>query len=210
MRAEEALKWLCEYDHRVIKCLIEEIKQNVEIGLNTIASAVLLEIALEGPSIVLEYIQSDDEQKALLNVRSFSVSRNLYEIALVLSERCEYNGLLEKMKTIFPDKIADRSDVLIDFEDMMLVGQKIDKLNNLQVTGRKEFAQPYLDTVHSLKNDGTITRLFKADEYIRRSFYLNGLSKGRYIRTMEDVLDRVLYGKVDYERARRVYYAIND
>lgn len=166
MRAEEALKWLCEYDHRVIKCLIEEIKQNVEIGLNTIASAVLLEIALEGPSIVLEYIQSDDEQKALLNVRSFSVSRNLYEIALVLSERCEYNGLLEKMKTIFPDKIADRSDVLIDFEDMMLVGQKIDKLNNLQVTGRKEFAQPYLDTVHSLKNDGTITRLFKADEYI--------------------------------------------
>lgn len=210
MRAEEALKWLCEYDHRVIKCLIEEIKQNVEIGLNTIASAVLLEIALEGPSIVLEYIQSDDEQKALLNVRSFSVSRNLYEIALVLSERCEYNGLLEKMKTIFPDKIADRSDVLIDFEDMMLVGQKIDKLNNLQVTGRKEFAQPYLDTVHSLKNDGTITTLFKADEYIRRSFYLNGLSKGRYIRTMEDVLDRVLYGKVDYERARRVYYAIND
>lgn len=210
MRAEEALKWLCEYDHRVIKCLIEEIKQNVEIGLNTIASAVLLEIALEGPSIVLEYIQSDDEQKALLNVRSFSVSRNLYEIALVLSERCEYNGLLEKMKTIFPDKIADRSDVLIDFEDMMLVGQKIDKLNNLQVTGRKEFAQPYLDTVHSLKNNGTITRLFKADEYIRRSFYLNGLSKGRYIRTMEDVLDRVLYGKVDYERARRVYYAIND
>jgi len=143
-------------------------------------------------------------------VRSFSVSRNLYEIALVLSERCEYNGLLEKMKTIFPDKIADRSDVLIDFEDMMLVGQKIDKLNNLQVTGRKEFAQPYLDTVHSLKNDGTITRLFKADEYIRRSFYLNGLSKGIYIRTMEDVLDRVLYGKVDYERARRVYYAIND
>jgi DNA polymerase III delta prime subunit len=210
MRTEEALKWLCEYDHRVIKCLIEEIKQYVEIGLNTIASEVLLEIALEKPFIVLEFIQSDDEQKALLNVRSYSVSRNLYEIALVLSEKCGYNSLLEKMKTIFPDKIADRSDVLIDFEDMMLVEQKIDKLNNLQVTGRKEFAQPYLDTVHSLKNDGTITRLFKADEYIRRSFYLNGLSKGRYIRTMEDVLDRVLYGKVDYERARRVYYAIND
>lgn len=210
MRAEEALKWLCEYDHRVIKCLIEEIKQNVEIGLNTIASAVLLEIALEGPSIVLEYIQSDDEQKALLNVRSFSVSRNLYEIALVLSERCEYNGLLEKMKTIFPDTMPDRGDVLIDSEDMMFIEHKIDELNNLQVTGRKEFARPYLDAVHSLKNDGTITRLFKVDAYIRRSFFLNGLPKGRYIRTMENVLNRVLYGKVDYERARRVYYAIND
>lgn len=210
MRAEEALKWLCEYDHRVIKCLIKEIKQNVEIGLNTIVSAVLLEIALEKPSIVLEYIQSDDEQKALLNVRSFSVSRNLYEIALVLSERCGYNGLLEKMETIFPDTMTDRGDVLIDFEDMMFIEHKIDKLNNLQVTGRKEFAQPYLDAVHSLKNDGTITRLFKADAYIRRSFFLNGLFKGRYIRTMENVLNRVLYGKVDYERARRVYYAINN
>lgn len=210
MRAEEALKWLCEYDHRVIKCLIEEIKQNVEIGLNTIASAVLLEIALEGLSIVLEYIQSDDEQKALLNVRSFSVSRNLYEIALVLSERCEYNGLLEKMKTIFPDTMPDRGDVLIDSEDMMFIEHKIDELNNLQVTGRKEFARPYLDAVHSLKNDGTITRLFKVDAYIRRSFFLNGLPKGRYIRTMENVLNRVLYGKVDYERARRVYFAIND
>ncbi len=210
MRAEEALKWLCEYDHRVIKCLIEEIKQNVEIGLNTIASAVLLEIALQEPSIVLEYIQSDDEQKALLNVRSFSVSRNLYEIALVLSERCEYNGLLEKMGTIFPDTMPDRGDVLIDSEDMMFIEHKIDELNNLQVTGRKEFAQPYLDAVHSLKNDGTITRLFKVDAYIRRSFFLNGLPKGRYIRTMGNVLNRVLYGKVDYERARRVYYAIND
>ena len=50
----------------------------------------------------------------------------------------------------------------------------------------------------------------KTDEYIRRSFYLNGLFKGRYIRTMEDVLNRVLYNKVDYERAGRVYYAINN
>ena len=143
-------------------------------------------------------------------MRSFSVSRNLYEIALVLSERCEYNGLLEKMGTIFPDTMPDRGDVLIDSEDMMFIEHKIDELNNLQVTGRKEFARPYLDAVHSLKNDGTITRLFKVDAYIRRSFFLNGLPKGRYIRTMENVLNRVLYGKVDYERARRVYYAIND
>jgi len=27
---------------------------------------------------------------------------------------------------------------------------------------------------------------------------------------MEDVLNRVLYNKVDYERAGRVYYAINN
>ena len=93
---------------------------------------------------------------------------------------------------------------------MMFIEHKIDKLNNLQVTGGKEFARPYLDAVHSLKDDGTITRLLKTDEYIRRSFYLNGLFKGRYIRTMEDVLNRVLYNKVDYERAGRVYYAINN
>lgn len=210
MRAEEALKWLCEYDHRVIECLIEEIKQYVEIGLNTIASEVLLEITIEKPFIVLECIQSDYEQKELLSVRNFSVSRNLYEIALVLSEKCGYNSLLEKMKTIFPNTMTDRGDVLIDFEDMMFIEHKIDKLNNLQVTGGKEFAQPYLDAVHSLKDDGTITRLLKTDEYIRRSFYLNGLFKGRYIRTMEDVLNRVLYNKVDYERAGRVYYAINN
>ena len=114
------------------------------------------------------------------------------------------------MKTVIPDSIPDRGEVMIDFDDMMFVEHKIDKLNDLHVTGRKEFAQPYLDAVHSLKDDGTILRLIKSDAYTCRSFYLNELPKGRFSRTMEDVLNRVLYGKVDYKRAEKVYYSIND
>ena len=59
-------------------------------------------------------------------------------------------------------------------------------------------------------NDGSINRLNDSDKYTCRSFYLKYLCKGRYVRTMEDVLNRVLYGKVDYDRASRVYDAIND
>lgn len=210
MRAEESLKWLSRYNSRVVECLIEEIQLYDEIGLNKVSSEILLEIVSETPFMVLEYLQSDKIQKALLNVRNFSISRNIYEIALILSNKCGYVGLLEIMKTVIPDSIPDRGEVMIDFDDMMFVEHKIDKLNDLHVTGRKEFAQPYLDAVHSLKDDGTILRLIKSDAYTCRSFYLNELPKGRFSRTMEDVLNRVLYGKVDYKRAEKVYYSIND
>ena len=93
---------------------------------------------------------------------------------------------------------------------MLLISHKIDKLNNLQVTGGKDFAKPYIEAVRALRKEGTLDRLNLSDKYVRRSFYLSSIPKGRYGRTMEAVLNKVLYGKVDIKRADKVYYAIND
>jgi len=208
-RAKDSLLWLVNYDNRVVDCLIDEVLNPSEIGLRTESSAILLEIASSAPDIVLEKVKLENRQNRLCEVRDFSVSRNLYEVALILADNCGYDGLLQIVRYIIPDSLPDRGDVVLENKDMMFIEHKIDKLNNLGVTGGREFAKPYLDLVHSLENDGSITRLIDSDKYIRRSFYLDYFPKGRYDRAMEDVLNKVLYGKVDYNRACQVYYAIN-
>lgn len=209
-RAKDALLWLVNYDNRVVDCLIAEVLNPSEIGLRTESSAVLLEIASSTPDIVLEKVRLDNRQNRLCEVRDFSVSRNLYEVGLILANSCDYGDLLQIVQDIIPDSLPDRGDVMLENKDMMFIDYKIDKLNGLKVTGGKEFAKPYLDLVHSLESDGSISKLINSDKYIRRSFYLDYFPKGRYGMTMEDVMNKVLYGKVDYNRAGQVYDAINN
>lgn len=209
-RAEDALVWLSGYEGRVVKCLAEEICSPCETGLDVAASAILVEVAKINSTTVLHYLCSGDTQDTLTSIRNFSISRNLYEIGLLLSDKCGETGMIEKMRSVIPGSMPDRGDVMIDVDDMLLISHKIDKLNNLQVTGGKEFAKPYVEAVEKLRKDGTLDRLNQSDQYVRRSFYLSGAPKGRYGREMENVLNKVLYGKVDRKRADRVYWAIND
>jgi hypothetical protein len=208
-RAKEALLWLLKYDNRVIDCLISEILHQSEVGLATLTSDLLLEIATENPNLVLEIIRVKNVWKQLCVITNFSASRNLYEIAKVLSDECGYDDFLNDIKLVIPDTMPNRGNVMLDPGDVMFIEHKIDKLNELQVTGGKEFAKPYLDEVQLMRNNGTIKMLIQADGYTRRSFYLNYLPKGKYVRTMDDILNKILFGKVDYKRADSVYYAIN-
>ena len=208
-RALESINWLVKFDERVIDCLIEEVLAPSELGLATQASAVLHEIAKENPNMVLDHIKKKDNETQLLRVHLFSVSRNLFEVAKIFAEKCGYTDLLNKMKSVIPRSLPDRGDIWIDFEDKMFVEHKIDRLNDLNVTGR-DFATQYLDEVHNMSKDGVIKMLIQSGVYVQRSFYLTYPPKGRYSRKMENLFDRILYGKVDGVRAGRVYYAIND
>lgn len=208
-RALESINWLVKFDERVIDCLIEEVLVPSELGLATQASAVLHEIAKENPNMVLDHIKKKDNETQLLRVHLFSVSRNLFEVAKIFAEKCGYTDLLNKMKSVIPSSLPDRGDIWIDFEDKMFVEHKIDRLNDLNVTGR-DFATQYLDEVHNMSKDGVIKMLIQSGVYVQRSFYLTYPPKGRYSRKMENLFDRILYGKVDGVRAGRVYYAIND
>ena len=136
----------------------------------------------------------------------FSVSRNLYEMARVFAEKCDYADLLNELKSVIPESLPDRGDVWIDFEDKILVEHK---LNDLNVTGR-DFATQYLDEVHAMAKNESIRVLIRSGIYVQRSFYLNYPSKGRYSRIMENLFDRILYCKVDNARDGYVYNAIND
>lgn len=207
-RAYTSVKWLLSYDERVIDCLIAEILNPSEVGLETVSSSILLEVAQENPKVVLEHIKKNNAESQILDVHNFSVSRNLYEIAKVISDKLGDDDLLIKMLAIFPKTLPNRGDVLFDNEDMMFLEHKIDKLNYLQVTGG-EFAKRYLEEEKRMKEKGIVHTLIQSDIYIRRSFYLDYLPKGRYDRAMEDLLNKLLYSKVDQMRAGQVYYAIN-
>ena len=208
-RAFESICWLVKYDERMIDCLIDEVVSPSEIGLATQASAVLLEMAKDNPDRVLAHMKMKDNEAQLLHIPLFSVSRNLYEMARVFAEKCDYADLLNELKSVIPESLPDRGDVWIDFEDKMFVEHKIDKLNDLNVTGR-DFATQYLDEVHAMAKNESIRVLIRSGIYVQRSFYLNYPSKGRYSRIMENLFDRILYCKVDNARAGYVYYAIND
>ena len=207
-RAYTSVKWLLSYDERVIDCLIAEILNPSEVGLETVSSSILLEVAQENPKVVLEHIEKNNAESQILDVHNFSVSRNLYEIAKVISDKLGDDDLLIKMLAIFPKTLPNRGDVLLDNEDMMFLEHKIDKLNNLQVTGG-EFAKRYLEEEKRMKENGIVHTLIQSDIYMQRSFYLNYIPKGRYDWVMEDLLNKILYGKVDQKRADQVYYAIN-
>lgn len=207
-RAYESIKWLLVYDDRVIDCLIEEILVPSEVGLGTVSSSILLDVAQESPKVVLEHFKKDNSESKMLSIHNFSVSRNLYEIAKVISDKLGDAGLLIKMLTIFPKTLPNSGDVLLDNEDMMFLKHKIDKLNDLQVTGG-EFAKRYLEEEKRMKEEGIVHTLIQSDIYMRRSFYLGYIPKGRYDRAMEDLLNKLLYSKVDQMRADQVYYTIN-
>jgi hypothetical protein len=113
------------------------------------------------------------------------------------------------MKTVIPDSLPDRNDVMFDNNEIMFIEHKIDKLNGLKVTGGREFAKPYLDAVKEMGGKDKMSMLIKSDRYAARSFYMSVWHGGRYDRTMSDILDRILYGKIDYKRAGSAYYAIN-
>ena len=208
-RALEAIKWLVKYDERVIDCLIDEVLVPSEIGLATQASAVLSDMANDSPEMVLSHIKKKDAEEKLMGVSLFSVSRNLYEMAKTFAKQCNYSELLVKMHTVIPESLPDRGDVWIDFEDKMFVEHKIDKLNDLRVTGR-DFAKQYLEEVQEMKKNGAIGVLIRSGVYVRRSFHLDYCPNDSYNRVMGNLFDRILYGKVDRARAGRVYYAINN
>lgn len=113
------------------------------------------------------------------------------------------------MVSVIPDTLPDRGDVVFDNKDMLFVEHKIDKLNNLKVTGGSEFAKPYLEAVKEMGGIDKMKMLIKSDHYAARSFYMNVWHEGRYSRTMSDILNRILFGKVDFKRASSVYYVIN-
>lgn len=209
MRAEESLVWLAKLDSRVIDCLIEETLRPSEIGLATAASAMLLEITKEMPEAVLSHMENGEIQKQLEGIANFSVSRNLYEMAQLFKDQFGYDAFLNEMNTHIPDALPDRGDVMLENKEMLFIEHKIDKLNNLKVTGGREFANPYLEGLRVLGGEERMKLLMKADHYTARSYYMNVWHEGRYSRTMTDLLDRVLYGKVDSKRAGSVYYAIN-
>ena len=208
-RAEEALLWLAKLDNHVIECLIEEILEPSEIGLATAASSVLLEITKEMPVEVNRHVEAGELQKSLSELSNFSVSRNLYEIAQIFKEQCGDEQFINIMKSVIPDTLPDRGDVMLENEDMMFIVHKIDKLNDLKVTGGREFATPYLAAVKEMGGKEKMTMLVRADHYAARSFYMSVWHEGRYSRNMSDILNKVLYKKVDYARAGRVYYTIN-
>lgn len=185
-----------------------EILNPSEVGLETVSSSILLVVAQENPEVVLEHIKKNNVESKMLSVHNFSVSRNLYEIAKVISDILGDDGLLKEMTSIFPQTLPNRRDILFDNEDMMFLEHKIDKLNNLQVTGG-EFAKRYLEEEKRMKENGIVHTLIQSDIYMQRSFYLNYIPKGRYDWVMEDLLNKILYGKVDQKRADQVYYAIN-
>ena len=208
-RAFESICWLVKYDERIIDCLIDEVVNPSEIGLATQASAVLLDLAKDRPNMVLSHMKMKENEAQLLHVSLFSVSRNLYEMAKVFADKCGYVNLLNELKSVIPESLPDRGDVWIDFDDMMFVEHKIDRLNDLNVTGR-DFATQYLEEVHEMAKNGAIKMLIRSGVYVQRSFYLDYPPKGRYSRIMENLFDRILYSKVDNARAGHVYYAIND
>jgi DNA polymerase III delta prime subunit len=208
-RAEGVLLWLSGFDDRTVTCLMKEMLCPNEIGLDVAASAILLEVAKVYPTAICRYLQRDGILEKIISIPNFSISRNLYETALIIAKECRETRLLDKMKSIIPESLPDRGEVMLDDEDMILFSNKIDKLNNLQVTGGKEFAMPYVEAVRAMRKDGTLSRLKQSDQYVRRSFHLDYSPHGRYDRTMEAVFNKVLYGKVDYRRAGRVYYVIN-
>ena len=150
LRSQDALKWLVKLDNRVIGCLIEEILKPSEIGLATASSAILLEIANEIPNVVYQFFQNAEVQKELSAVINFSVSRNLYEMALLFKKQCGQDDFLNLMKSVIPDSLPDRNDVMFDNNDMLFIERKIDKLNGLKVTGGREFAKPYMDALKEL------------------------------------------------------------
>ena len=208
-RALKSIIWLVRFDERVIDCLIDEVVSPSEMGLATQASAILLEMANDNPDRLLAHTKMKDNETRLLQVHLFSVSRNLFEMAKVFDEKCGYTDLINSLKSVIPESLPDRGDVWIDFEDKIFVEHKIDRLNNLNVTGR-DFATQYLDEVHEMAKNGVISMLISSGKYVQRSFYLSFPPKGRYSRIMENIFDRILYGKVDAVRAGHVYCAIND
>lgn len=209
LRAEDSLKWLVKLDSRVIDCLIEEILNPSEIGLATAASALMLEISKEIPDVVLQHLENGEIQKQLNGIASFSVSRNLYEVARLFQEKCGHESFLNELKVHIPDTLPDRGDVMLENKDIYFIEHKIDKLNNLKVTGGHEFAKPYLEALKVMGGEERMKMLMKADHYTARSYYMSVWHEGRYSRSMTDLLDKVLYGKVDSKRASRVYSAIN-
>ena len=168
-----------------------------------------MEFAHDNSEIILGHISGEGIWSKLLMKQNFSVSYNLYEIAVLLSEKCGYAAFLNLVKEIIPDSVSDRGEVMIDYDDMFFMSHKIDRLNSLKVTGGKEFAIPYLDEVRRLKQDGRMDIMIRSDKYVRRSFYLDYSPKGRFDLTMEDLLNKLLYGKVDYPRAAEVYNVVN-
>lgn len=208
-RTVDSIAWLVKLDLRVVNCLIDEILKPSEIGVSTVASAMLLEITREMPNVVLQHMQNDELQKQLGKVENFSVSRNLYEMARIFKDQCGHEHLLNIMVSVIPDTLPDRGDVVFDNKDMLFVEHKIDKLNNLKVTGGSEFAKPYLEAVKEMGGIDKMKMLIKSDHYAARSFYMNVWHEGRYSRTMSDILNRILFGKVDFKRASSVYYVIN-
>ena len=209
MRAENSLMWLVKIDSRVIDCLFDEILNPSEIGLATSASSVLLEITKEMPEVVLHHMEDTVLHKKLEGIANFSVSRNLFEIARLFNDRCGYSAFLNDMKAILPDSLPDRGDVMLENKQMMFIEHKIDKLNDLKVTGGREFAKPYLEALKELGGEERMKLLMKADRYTARSYYMTVWQDGRYSRTMIGLLDSALYGKVDNKRSDHVYYAIN-
>lgn len=208
-RAENVIKWLANYDKRILHVLIDSIIRPSEIGEDVRSSHILCELASVYYKELLEIFKVDNKLGQLAEIESFSVVYNLYEIGMIIKEKLGDDAICNTMKSLFPDNVADRGDVWFEHIQMMFVEDVIDNLNQLHVTGGKEFAKPYTEAVDTMLADGTITCLCKDCRYVRRSFYLNDVHNSRYNRTMIGVMDKILYGKVAASKAKSVYYTLN-
>lgn len=208
-RAHESLIWLSEFDNRVVKCLMDTVINPCEIGLEVEAADLLAHIICGNPTLAGNYLNNHELCQKLTSVKNFSVSFDLYTIAAEMTKIDGDCYLWNIVSTIFPAELPDRGDVCISHKNMMFyIEPIIDKLNDLNVLGR-EFAVPYEEELSEMWRMGTIDNACRADAYIQRSFFLAYAEGNRYGRLMRNVMNKLLYGRVDKNRCEDVFWAIN-
>lgn len=207
-RAYEVIKWLKIYESGILNILAEETINISEYGLPTLCTELLRDVAKDDAHIILPMLDDQSLVEKLAGVTNFSVSNNLYNMAFELDRQCHYSNLLKKIEITFPDNLPEKGDIMLDYEKMMFIEHEIDKLDNLHVLGA-DFAKKYLTEVNSLIKSSQIFNMIKTDIYIRRSFFLQYVYNGRYLRMMNDIIDRILYSTIDKGKRDLVYDAIN-
>lgn len=74
----------------------------------------------------------------------------------------------------------------MDFDQIMFIEHKINKLNDLGVF-RDEFAKTYISEIENMKLQNTMINIIRVDKYIRRSFNLRSIYNSRCERMMNTI-----------------------
>lgn len=208
-KAEETLRHLAIFSPSIIGDLFSECISNKPEPSTELCSIILNNISKETPLAIKNYLEDNSNLiEKISRVPHLTIKKNLLEISINLNQ-VDYNKLYREIKSNIPNTIILTGEVFFEEPHLVSIQEMIDDLNS-ELLLDKQFCVKISQLLDEYCSPLEKSEVKKSDKYLRRSFYNEEGTLGRYNYFVRHALNNAISHRIANDNIDTIYEIIND
>lgn len=208
-KTESSLLWLGKINHDIVViCLLNETIANRPTISTTTCSYILKQLSEENPEIIINTLSRNNELiEKIKNISHFTIYKNYIDLSINLNRK-GYTELYIKLKDRIPQTIVLTGSVIVDEPFLTPIEVEIDLLDELGILD-KNFCIALKKNVIEFCYPLSPENFVRADRYVDRSFYDNGVINRSYPELLLHALNCAIMTRVSIDNISDIFNIIN-